>query len=170
MNIGDTIILIVRIFAIPTIFIGVLAVMDDFLPVSMIDEAVIQSKEISHSRGTTYSIQAQGKYSYSECVSEKMYSIAQAGMTLRLHLTKIFKVWRNVEITNKGQVLFRGRGQDFYWMPAMGFVMTLTGLCYLKTEKWFNLKSLIFFAVFEFIGVALLAKLVLVWLGFVAKM
>ena len=170
MNPSDRIIKTVRILAIPTVIVGFLALVDGILPASLIDEAVVQSKEVQRSKGTVYNIKAQGRYHYSESVSREFFSAARVGMKLRLSLTGIFKEWKQVEILENDRVVFTGRGRDVYWGPAVGLLLILPCLCYRNADKWFNMGSLIVLAVIEFAGVLLFSKLVLVWLGFVDKM
>jgi len=170
MNTRIRIISIVRILAIPTIFVGLLAIADSFLPVLQTDDAIIQSKEIWQSKGITYNVRAQGKYSYSESVSHDFYVATQTGMKLRLHLTPIFKEWKQAELIQNDQVVINGRNNDIFWMPAVGLFLVLPCICFRPIEKWFNLGHLIVFAVAEFAGILLFSKLILVWLGFVGKM
>jgi len=167
---NSRIILAVRILAMPAICTGVLALLDGMLPTSIVDEAVVKSKEVWHSRGTTYNIQAQGKFTYSESVSREFYSSTQEGMKLRISLTQIFKEWKKAEVIKDGHVVFTGHGNDIYWLPAVGALLVLPCLCYRNAAKWFNTKGLIIFGVIDLAGVILFLRLIMVWFGFVDNM
>jgi len=135
-NIYPKLLLVVRIFSIPTAVLAFLIFYDVVMPINSFDEAKITSKyTYSHKAITNYSIKAQGQYDYNEQVGEAFYKKALKGDIVRLGLTRFFKEWKSLELIQNNKIVMRTRGYDIYPMGLFGLLFLVPLFSFLSGEK-----------------------------------
>jgi hypothetical protein len=126
-------------------------------------------------------IDAEGRYSYREDVSARMFRTIRIGDTLHLSLTPVFTEWKTIEVIRNGTIVAATRGwYELSGMAAMGLVLLVGLAAFLPARVLFpeHLFSahpyiaalVIAIPVIELTAVLLGFRLVLVWMGHIEKM
>ncbi len=130
-------------------------------PAKETDEAIITGKTTYSSRGKDiFKLEAKGRYTYREEVSRRVHATAEAGDTLRVCLSPIFKEWKTMEVVRSGKTLISASGSDLYWMGAFGLLFLVSLAAYFPDRRLFtNLILVITLPVLNFTAVLLWIRL-----------
>ncbi|WP_086482127.1 hypothetical protein [Oceanospirillum sanctuarii] len=164
-------VLIIRIFAVPSVLMTILIAMDIALPYGMIDRAVVYEKYANTSKqGSSYNIKASGTFSYNEAVSKSFYERVEKGDILKVNLSQIFMEWKSVELIKSGNAVVVEIGTDIYYLGILGLVFLLTifsfkPIGYIR----YNKPILIGIPVLEVMGFAIFCKVLLFMFGYIDK-
>ena len=146
------------------------------------DTARVVAKTQRLRRATrVFIIEAQGRYSYREDVSARIFRTIQVGDTLHVSLTPVFTEWKTMEVVHNGTVVAATRGgREMSGMVAMGLLLLLGLAAFLPERILFPERLLsehpritvlvIAVPVVDFVAVLLASRLVQVWMGQIEKM
>lgn len=157
---------------------------------TQIDDARVVGK--TRGRRARNTIHAQGRYTYREDVSARLFRTIHVGDTLHVSLSPVFTEWKTMEVVRNGQVVAAARGPELYGMGAMGLFFLLGLAAFLPERVLFaypllgitvpvtrpmkiTLRDLIVILVItvpvlDFTALLFGFRLVLVWMGQIEKM
>ena len=115
----------VRILAIPSALMGLLAIFDVLSAPSESDVATVINMYVSYGKNGGNYLQAQGRYYYNETVPARFYQSCKVGDTVKIVLTPLFKEWRHADLIRAGQTVARANGKVIWFQPFFGVLFVL---------------------------------------------
>jgi hypothetical protein len=121
----------VRILAIPTALMGLLAICDVLCAPSESDVATVTNMYVSQGKSGGNYLQAQGRYWYNEAVPARFYQNCRVGDTVKVALTPLFRQWRHAELIRTGQTVASAAGKVIWLQPLFGVLFVLPCLFFI---------------------------------------
>jgi hypothetical protein len=140
-------------------------------PSNVSDVAVIKEKTIHHMKyGPSYNIKAQGDFTYNEEIEKSFYDAVTVGDTIKIHLSRFFSEWKEIEVFRGDHNILTERGSDIYAMGIFGLVFASSGLSFIPAQRIYStILFPIYLSVVSAVGILIWFRLVQLWSGAIDK-